>query len=118
MSDSFRCMDFSMLGSSLHWISQAQILEWVAISSSRGSSKLRNQSASPVFPELQVDSLPAESFGKKPANNNFSRIANTPGLKFKNNEISFYIPFQKPREFWFQNVLIAQNENQSYDIFF
>ena len=65
-----------------------------------------------------MDSLPAESFGKKPANNIFSRTANTPGLKFKHNEISFYIPFQKPRGFWFQNVLMAQNENQSYEFFF
>ena len=31
-------MDCSLPGSSVHWISQARILEWVAISSSRGSS--------------------------------------------------------------------------------
>ena len=35
-----RCdpMDCSLLGSSVHRILQARILEWVAISSSRGSS--------------------------------------------------------------------------------
>ena len=32
-------MDSSLLGSSVHGFSQARILEWVAISSSRGSSK-------------------------------------------------------------------------------
>ena len=31
-------MDCSLQGSSVHWISQARILEWAAISSSRGSS--------------------------------------------------------------------------------
>ena len=36
-------MDFSPLGSSLHGISQAGILEWVAISFSRGSFQLRDQ---------------------------------------------------------------------------
>ena len=36
-------MDCSPLGSSLHGISQAGILEWVAISFSRGSFQLRDQ---------------------------------------------------------------------------
>ena len=36
-------MDCSLLGSSLHGIIQAGILEWVAISFSRGSSWLRDQ---------------------------------------------------------------------------
>ena len=35
-------MDCSPPGSSVHWISQARILEWVAISFSRGSSWTRN----------------------------------------------------------------------------
>ena len=38
MSDSCDPMDCSLLGSSVHGISQARILEWVAISFSRGSS--------------------------------------------------------------------------------
>ena len=37
------------------WEFQARILEWVVISSSRGSSQLMDQAASP---ELQADSLP------------------------------------------------------------
>ena len=36
-------MDCSPPGSSVHGISQARILEWVAISFSRGSSQIRDQ---------------------------------------------------------------------------
>ena len=36
-------MDCSLLGSSVHGILQAGILEWVAMSSSRGSSQPRDQ---------------------------------------------------------------------------
>ena len=42
-------MDFSLLGSSVHGISQASILEWVAISFSRGSN--------PFLLHWQADSL-------------------------------------------------------------
>ena len=43
MSDSLRPMDCSPPGSSVHGIFQARILEWVAISYSRGSSRPRDQ---------------------------------------------------------------------------
>ena len=36
-------MDYSLLGSSVHGIFQARILEWITISSSRGSSQARDQ---------------------------------------------------------------------------
>ena len=36
-------MDYSPRASSVHGISQARVLEWVAISSSRGSSRPRDQ---------------------------------------------------------------------------
>ena len=36
-------MDYSPPGSSIHGISQARILEWVAISSSKGSAQPRGQ---------------------------------------------------------------------------
>ena len=39
----FDPMDCNLLGSSVHWIFQVWILEWVAISSSRGSSWPRDQ---------------------------------------------------------------------------
>ena len=36
------CMDCNLPGSSVHWILQTRILEWVAIPFSRGSSQPRN----------------------------------------------------------------------------
>jgi len=42
-------MDCSPLGSSVHGISQARILDWVAISSSRGSLQSRGQPISPAL---------------------------------------------------------------------
>ena len=43
MSDSCNPMDWSLPGYSVHGILQARILEWVAISFSRGSSSPRNR---------------------------------------------------------------------------
>ena len=45
-------MDCSLSGSSVHGIFQARVLEWIAISFSRGSSRLRNRT--------QVSALRAE----------------------------------------------------------
>ena len=42
-------MDCSLSGSSVHGTFQARILEWVAISFSRGSSKLRDPTRSPAL---------------------------------------------------------------------
>ena len=50
-------MDCSPPGSSAHGILQATTLEWVAISFSRGSSRLR-------YLALQMDSLSSETPGK------------------------------------------------------
>ena len=52
-------MDHGLLGSSVHGILQARILEWIAISSFRESFRPRNQTC--IFLSLlhwQVDSLP------------------------------------------------------------
>ena len=54
-------MDCNPSGSSVHEIFQARILEWVAISFSRGSSQPRDQTRSPA---LQANSLPTELQGK------------------------------------------------------
>ena len=43
MSNSCDPVDCSLPGSSVHGISQARILEWVALSFSRGSSQLRDR---------------------------------------------------------------------------
>ena len=48
-------MDYSLSGSSVHEILQARVLEWVAISFTRGSSPLEIETGSPA---LQVDSEP------------------------------------------------------------
>ena len=53
-------MDCSPPGSSIHGILQARILEWVAISFSRGSSWPWNWTQSPA---LQADSLPLSHQG-------------------------------------------------------
>ena len=48
--------DYGPPGSSVHGILQARILEWVAISYSRGSSDPGIESVSPVSPALQLAS--------------------------------------------------------------
>ena len=53
------CMDCSLPGFSVHGISQAGILEWVAILFSRASSQLRDW----TFLHSQVDSLPLSHQG-------------------------------------------------------
>jgi len=54
-------MDCSPPGLSVHGISQARILEWVAIPFSRGSSQSRDQIQ---VSHMQADSLPSEPPGK------------------------------------------------------
>ena len=46
-------MDCRLPGSSVHGILQARILEWVAMSSSRGSSQPRDQTHLPYTPPLE-----------------------------------------------------------------
>ena len=53
-------MDCSPPGSSAHGISQARILEWVSMPSSR----VPNLGIEPMSPALQSDSLPTELLGK------------------------------------------------------
>ena len=60
MSDSLWPLDCSPPGSSLHGISQARTLEWVATLSSRGSSPPRIKPRSPTL----RGSLPSEPAGK------------------------------------------------------
>ena len=54
-------MDSLKPGSSIHEIFQARVLEWVAISFSRGSSR---PGIEPSSPALQADALPSEPPGK------------------------------------------------------
>ena len=58
-------MDHSPPGSSVHGILQARILEWVAMSSSRGSSQPRDQTrVSSIYLHWQAGSLPLVTPGK------------------------------------------------------
>ena len=61
MSDSCDPMDCSPRGFSVRGISQTRILEWVAISFSRG---LPHPGIEPEPPALQADSLPTKPPGK------------------------------------------------------
>ena len=54
-------MDCSLPGSCIHGILQARVLEWVAISFSRG---LPNSGTKPRSPTLWTDALPSEPPGK------------------------------------------------------
>ena len=54
-------------GSSVHAVLQARILEWVAISSFRGSPRLIDASFFPVSLALQMDSLLLNYWGCEPA---------------------------------------------------
>ena len=51
-------MDYSLPGSSIHWISQARILEQIVISFSRGSSR---PGIKPMSPALAGESFTTES---------------------------------------------------------
>ena len=57
-------MECSPPGFSVLGISQARILEWGAISSSRGSSRPRDRTCVSCSPALQAGSLPIEPSGK------------------------------------------------------
>ena len=57
-------MDYSPPGSYVHQILQARILDWVAMSSSRGSSRPRDWTVSSVTLALQADFFTAETPGK------------------------------------------------------
>ena len=57
-------VDWSLPGSSVHGILQARILEWVSISSSRGSSWPRDQThTSFISLQWQADSSPLSNGG-------------------------------------------------------
>ena len=59
-------MDHSPPGSSVHRIFQARILEWVVMSSSRGSSQPRDQTGVSLSSALQADSCTVEPQGRPP----------------------------------------------------
>ena len=60
MSDSLNPTDYSLLGSSVHRISQASLLEWVAIPF---PGVLPDPGVEPISPTFQADSLPLSHWG-------------------------------------------------------
>ena len=72
--------DYSPLGFSAHGIILARILEWVAISFSRGSSQPRYQPAYPSWPCL-ADSLPLNPLGNNIVKKNY--LEERMGLHYK-----------------------------------
>ena len=62
--------DSSPSGSSLHGISQSRILQWVAITSSRGIFPTQESNPFPESPASQVDSLPLSHMGSQQIYNN------------------------------------------------
>ena len=65
MSDSLRPVDCSPPSSSVHGILQARILEWVAISFSRGSSQPRDRTQG-IFPTQGSPTLQADALTSAP----------------------------------------------------
>ena len=61
-------MEYNAPGSSVHGILQSRILQWVALSSFRGSFQPGIKPVSPAAPALQADSLPLSHRGN-PLNN-------------------------------------------------
>ena len=59
-------MDCSLLGSSVHGILQARILEWVGMPTSRDLPNPGMEPASPAAPALQADSLLLSHQGSPP----------------------------------------------------
>ena len=57
-------MDYSLSGFSVHGIPQARILEWVAMPSSRGSSRLKDQTCVSCLLHWQEGSLSLATPGK------------------------------------------------------
>ena len=63
-------MDSGLPGSFVHGIFQARVLEWVAISFSRGPP---DPGMEPGFPTLQADGFPSEPPGKPTCTSDFMR---------------------------------------------
>ena len=80
MSDSCDPMGSSLPGSSVCGISQARIVDWVAVLFFRGSSDLGTE---PRSPALQADSLPTELPGKQGDNQVYLTFFFFFSLKFR-----------------------------------
>ena len=105
VSDSLLSHELYVACKAPHGIIQARILEWVVISSSRGSSPLAIQPSSPVSPALAGRFCITEPPGKPQWHfllllllSNFSRVrlSATPSLGFSRQEHWSGLPFPSP----------------------
>ena len=91
-------MDCSPPGSSVHAIFQERILEWVAISFSRGSSWPRDQTlVSCIVGGFSTDGLPG-----KPS---IVRLLSNISYIFKFHQLSWYCLLQHFFSFWIQDLV-------------
>ena len=79
-------MDCSLPGFSLHGILQVRVLEWVAISFSRGSSRPRDRT--------QVSRIPGRHFNLWATRESGKRVIQTYSIS-KTHSISFIFPFHE-----------------------
>ena len=92
VSSSLRPHDGSLPGSMVHGIFQARILEWAAISFSRGSSQ---PGIEPRSPALQMDASPSEPLGKPVAP--WTTVCHAPlSMGFSKQECWSKLPFPPP----------------------
>ena len=85
-------MDWRLAGSSVHGISQARILEWVAISFSRGSSYPGIKPASPASPALAGRFFTTEPPGHAPFLFFFEYLLNFNHYKMLETHLVFFWP--------------------------
>ena len=101
-------MDFSPPGFSIHEILQARILEWTVMSSSRGSSQLRNQTFISTAPKLASrffitratwNYIKVKSFFKVNRNNQHNEKV-TYGMGKKYLQAIYMIRSKYPKHIW------------------
>ena len=94
-------MDCSLPGSSVHGISQARILEWVAISSSRESSWPKHRTHISCVSSIAGGFFTAEPSGKKCISHEYLKIS----YVFTTEYMQFYF-FCSDADFWVQLCLL------------
>ena len=98
VSHSLRPMDCSPPGSSVHGIFQARILEWVAISSSRGSSWPGDRTPILRSPEMEGRFFITGTTWAAPRFNNLYKISQLAASRAKTRIMIQHSPSQPPKQ--------------------
>ena len=108
-------VDCSPPGSSVHGILQARTLEWVAISSSRGSSRPRDGTRMSCTAEilycLSHQGTNTEVSAKQPLGNSEIKLSDSSSLICLSLSLSFFFPITKPLR---KDVLKKKKEKISF----